>query len=65
MLKCTIIISGQVTSSTGVLINASVSGRYRHSMIDLPDLSKVPTKAAVDGTVYYTNNDTAYDTEVS
>ena len=41
----------------------SVSGRYRHSMIDLPDLSKVPTKAAVDGTVYYTNNDTAYDTE--
>ncbi len=43
----------------------SVSGRYRHSMIDLPDLSKVPTKAAVDGTVYYTNNDTAYDTEGS
>ncbi|RAZ71379.1 hypothetical protein DK853_43980, partial [Klebsiella oxytoca] len=30
--------------------NNSVTGRYRHAMIDLTDLSKVPTKAAVNGT---------------
>ena len=38
-------------------------------MIDLPDLSKVPTKAAVDGVVYSTsssaNTDTAYNTKGS
>ena len=43
--------------------NNSVTGRYRHAMIDLTDLSKVPTKAAVNGTVYTTSigSDTAYD----
>ena len=49
--------------------NSSVSGRYAHAMIDLPDLSKVPTKAAVNGVVYSTsssaNTDTAYNTKGS
>ena len=47
--------------------NSSVTGRYNHAMIDLPDLSKVPTKAAVDGVIYKTSvrSDTAYDTEGS
>ena len=45
--------------------NSSVTGRYNHAMIDLPDLSKVPTKAAVDGVVYNTSvrSDTAYNNE--
>ncbi len=45
--------------------NSSVTGRYNHAMIDLPDLSKVPTKAAVGGVVYNTSvrSDTAYNHE--